>query len=66
MKRFASVLRRMRAFASASCASIGAQAAAKSPEPPSLQKVQPPKPSVPSRFGQVQPEESESFYTFSP
>ena len=64
MKRRASVFRRLRAFASSSCFSIGAQAAAKSPEPPSEQKVQPPTPSVPSRFGQVQPEESESLYTF--
>ena len=28
---------------------------AKSPEPPSLQKIQPPVPSVPSLFGQVKP-----------
>ena len=28
---------------------------AKSPDPPSLQKIQPPVPSVPSRFGHVKP-----------
>ena len=38
----ASVLRRMRAFASSICAPISPGAAAKSPEPPYEQKVQPP------------------------
>ena len=42
------------------------RASAKSPEPPSEQKEQPPYPSVPSRFGQVQPAERESLYTFVP
>ena len=55
-----------RFLAAAICSSMGSSGAAKSPEPPSEQKVQPPVPSVPSRFGQVQPEESESLYTFSP
>ena len=34
---------------------LAAAEEAKSPEPPSLQKIQPPVPSVPSLFGQVKP-----------
>ena len=40
--------------------------AAKSPDPPSLQKIQPRVPQVPSRFGQEQPPFKEILYSFSP
>ena len=41
-------------FASSICRSMGSAAdAAKSPEPPAEQKMQPRVPRVPSRFGQV-------------
>ena len=43
------------------CSERGRSGAANSPEPPSEQKLQPPRPFVPSRFGQVQPEFRESF-----
>ena len=39
---------------------------AKSPEPPALQNMQPRRPSVPSRFGQVMPPSREILYSFSP
>ena len=48
------------ALARAICSLIGTKGAAKSPEPPSEQNEQPPKERVPSRFGQVQPEERDS------
>ena len=39
---------------------------AKSPEPPSLQKMHPPYPMVPSRLGQDIPPSKASLYSFSP
>ena len=62
----AGILASTRRLALLICSAMGAGASAKSPEPPSEQKVQPPYPSVPSRFGQVQPAERESLYTFVP
>ena len=46
--------------------SDGKAAAAKSPLPPALQKIQPPLPTVPSRLGQVMPPFKETLYIFSP
>ena len=55
------------AFPSASCSVIVLQAEpAKSPEPIPLQKIQPPYPILPSRFGQVIPPFNAMRYTFSP
>ena len=54
-----SAFRPRMSFACSSCSGMGRLLlAANSPLP--VQKVQPPEPTVPSRFGQVQPEESES------
>jgi len=50
------ILASTRFLAAAIWSAMGRKGAAKSPEPPSEQKVQPPVRIVPSRFGQEQPD----------